>query len=353
MSRELMRGNDAVGAGAIAANCRFYYGYPITPQNEIGEYMSRELPRAGGVFIQAESEIAAINMVYGSAATGGRVMTSSSGPGISLKMEGISYIAAAELPCVIANMMRGGPGLGNIAPSHSDYFQATKGGGHGDYRLIVLAPSSVQEIYDFTRMAFYLSDKYRNPAMILGDGFMGQMMEVVETPDKKEDDEYAKAPEKPWAITGCKGRERNIVNTLLLDPDALEEHNWNLYEKYKVIAENEKRVDLYYTEDAEILLVSFGIASRICKEAVENARSEGIKAGLIRPITLWPFPDHAFNNLNGVKGILTVEMNTGQMLEDVRLAVNDRVPVEFHGRPGGTLPDSTAILEEIKKIGGR
>jgi len=352
MSRVLMKGNDAIGAGAIAVNCRYYYGYPITPQNEIGEYMARELPRAGGVFIQAESEVAAINMVYGTSATGARVMTSSSGPGISLKMEGISYIAAAELPCVIANIMRGGPGLGNIAPSQSDYFQATKGGGHGDYRLIVLAPSSVQEIYDFTRIAFYLADKYRNPAVILGDGFLGQMMEVVEILDSEADDDYATGPEKPWATTGCEGREKNVINTLLMEPDQLEAHNWKLNRKYRQIAENEKRVVMYRTEDAEILVVSFGIAARISREAVDMARSEGIKAGLIRPITLWPFPDHAFNDLDSVKGILTVEMNTGQMLEDVRLSVNGRVPVEFYGRTGGNLPDSKDVLEEIKKIGG-
>ncbi len=352
MSRVLMKGNDAIGAGAIAANCRYYYGYPITPQNEIGEYMSSEMPKAGGVFIQAESEVAAINMVYGTSATGARVMTSSSGPGISLKMEGISYIAAAELPCVIVNIMRGGPGLGNIAPSQSDYFQATKGGGHGDYRLIVLAPSSVQEIYDFTRQAFYLADKYRIPAIILGDGFLGQMMEVVELADSAKDDEYARIPEKPWAITGCKGREKNIVNTLLIEPDTLEKHNWKLKDKYQQIAENEKRADLYRVDDAEILVAAFGISARISKEAVDMARDEGIKVGLIRPITLWPFPDHVFKNLDSVKGILTVEMNTGQMIEDVRLSVEGKIPVEFYGRTGGNLPDSTAIFEEIKRMGG-
>ncbi len=350
MNRELLKGNDAIGAAAIDSNCQCYFGYPITPQNEICEYFSEHMPKAGRVFIQAESEIAAINMVYGAASAGVRTMTSSSSPGISLKMEGISYIAGAELPCVVANIMRGGPGLGGIQPSQSDYFQATKGGGHGDYRLIVLAPSGVQELYDFTKLAFDLADKYRNPAMILGDGFLGQMMEVVVTENKT--DSKQKEVSKPWATTGCKGREKNIINSLYLDPAVLEKHNDKLQEKYRQITENEQRVDMYEMDDAELAIVSFGIAARVAKEAVDTARDKGLKVGLIRPITLWPFPVKAFENLSNIKGMLAVEMNAGQMIEDVRLAVNGKIPVHFHGRTGGMLPESSDIVAELNKIGG-
>jgi len=350
MTKELLKGNDAIGAAAIDSNCQCYFGYPITPQNEICEYFSEHMPKAGRVFIQAESEVAAINMVYGAAASGVRAMTSSSSPGISLKMEGISYLAGAELPCVVANIMRGGPGLGGIQPSQSDYFQATKGGGHGDYRLIVLAPSGVQELYDFTRLAFHLADKYRNPVMILGDGFLGQMMEVVVKDSKKSDN--FEEPEKPWATNGCKGREKNIINSLYLDPAVLEQHNNKLQEKYRQITENEQRVDTYLTDDAELIIASFGIAARIAKEAVDMARDKGIKAGLIRPITLWPFPGKTFTSYSKVKAILTVEMNAGQMVEDVRLAVNGKVPVYFHGRTGGMIPESKDIVAELEKMGG-
>lgn len=349
MTKVLLKGNDAIGAAAIEANCRCYFGYPITPQNEICEYFSEHMPKAGGVFIQAESEIAAINMVYGAASTGVRAMTSSSSPGISLKMEGLSYIAGSELPCVVANIMRGGPGLGGIQPSQSDYFQATKGGGHGDYRLIVLAPAGVQELYDYTKLAFYLADKYRNPVMLLGDGFLGQMMEVVVKGDSEES--YEDIP-KPWATDGCKGREKNIINSLYLDPEVLENHNKKLQEKYRQIEENEQRVELYQMDDAELVIVSFGIAARIAKEAVDTARQNNIKVGLIRPISLWPFPKKAFEEISNIRGILTVEMNAGQMIEDVKLAVNGRVPVYFHGRTGGMLPNSADIINEIQKIGG-
>lgn len=344
-----MKGNDAIGAAAIEAGCRCYFGYPITPQNEIGEYLSSAMPASGGVFLQAESEVAAINMVYGASAAGARVLTSSSGPGISLKMEGISYLAAAELPCVIANIMRAGPGLGGIQPAQSDYFQATKGGGHGDYRLIVLAPAYVQELFDFTKLAFELADKYRTPVMVLGDGFLGQMMEVVERNGKVNG---IATVEKPWAITGCQDRTMCTINTLYLDPETLEQHNLHLQKKFRQIEESEQRHENYLTEGAEVIVVAYGISARIAKEGVDLARAEGIAAGLLRPITLWPFPKQAFAGLDKVKGLVTVEMSAGQMIEDVRLAVDCRVPVTHYGRMGGILPDSGTVLKEIKKAGG-
>jgi 2-oxoglutarate/2-oxoacid ferredoxin oxidoreductase subunit alpha len=348
MTARLMKGNEAVAEAAVAAGCRYYFGYPITPQNEIPEYLSWRLAEVDGVFIQAESEIAAINMVYGASSAGARVMTSSSGPGISLKSEGLSYLAGSQLPAVIINMMRGGPGLGGIQPSQSDYFQATKGGGHGDYRLLVLAPATVQELYDLTRLAFDLADRYRNPVMLLGDGLLGQMMEKVEL---EEDPPIPAAIPKPWAATGCRGRQKNIVNSLYLDPHQLEEHNLRLQEKYRLITENETRFEGYRTEDSEILLVAYGTMARVAKGAVDAGRAKGIKAGLFRPITLWPFPYKSLQETAlGAKALLTAEMSSGQMVEDVRLALEGRLPVHFYGRMGGVVPGSQEVLAEIERI---
>lgn len=306
-----------------------------------------------GTFIQAESEVSAINMVYGAAAAGGLAMTSSSSPGISLKMEGISYIAAAELPCVIVNIMRGGPGLGGIQPAQSDYFQATKGGGHGDYRLIVLAPASVQEMYELTRQAFKLSQEYRNPVMILGDGFLGQMIEVVDSSNYSNDENVCEGSQyNQWFTCGCKGRSKNHINTLYLEPEVLEQLNNNLQKKYQIITDNETREECYMIDDAEVAVVSFGIASRIAKEAIDMARSIGIKAGLIRPITLWPFPQTTLKKkADSLKAILSVEMNAGQMVEDVKLAVESAVPVYHYGRTGGIIPTASEVMMYIKKIG--
>ncbi len=347
--RILMKGNEALGEAAIQAGCHYFFGYPITPQNELPAYMARRLPKIGGVFLQAESEVAAINMVYGAAGCGARVMTSSSSPGISLKTEGISYIAGAELPCVIVNIMRGGPGLGGIQPSQSDYFQATKGGGHGDYRLVVLAPSTVQEAVDMVMDAFDIADQYRTPVMILGDGMIGQMMEPIEFKERPKRD----LPAKDWATDGCKDREPNIINSLFLQPEELEEHNWKLYKKYKMIEENEVKVETMNMEDAEIALVAYGTTSRICFSAMETLREEGYKVGLIRPLTLWPFPTNAIQKAaEQVKTFLTVEMSTGQMVEDVKLAVEGKVPVQFYGRPGGMIPSTAEIVEQVKALGG-
>lgn len=349
--RVLMKGNEAIGYAAIAAGCRYYFGYPITPQNELTEYFAKHLPAADGVFIQAESEIAAINMVYGAAAAGGTAMTSSSSPGISLKMEGISYIAAAELPCVVANIMRGGPGLGGIQPAQSDYFQATKGGGHGDYRLIVLAPATVQEMSDLTKLAFELAEKYRNPVMILSDGLLGQMTETMELSDQAEN--LPVLLPKPWTTSGCRGREKNVISTLYLDPVELEQLNNHLQQKYKQIEQKEPRAEEYLLDDASIVVVAFGVAARIAKEAVDAARSEGIRVGLIRPVTLWPFPKAVIKKkLDTVHAFLTVELNAGQMVEDVRLAVNGKVPVLFYGRTGGMLPEVSKIMERLRNHGG-
>ncbi len=348
MSKELVKGNEAVGEAAIRAGCRYFFGYPITPQNEIPEYISARMPEVDGVFLQAESEVAAINMVYGAGGAGGRIMTSSSSPGISLKQEGISYIAGAEVPCVIVNMIRGGPGLGTIQPAQSDYFQATKGGGHGDYRMIVLGPSNLQELVDLTYEAFDLADRYRNPVMVLGDGVMGQMMEPVVFPEMRDLDEL---PEKEWATTGRGQRdETNLINSLYLDPQDSYEHNMRLADKYARIKENETRFKTLHADDAEYMFVAYGTVARIVRKAIESLREEGHRVGLLRPITLWPFPDEAFEQLvEQVKGFLTVEMSTGQMFEDVRLALNGAVPAEFYGTTGGIMPDYRDVAEQMKK----
>ncbi|WP_371368021.1 NADH-dependent phenylglyoxylate dehydrogenase subunit alpha [Sporomusa rhizae] len=343
----LMKGNEAIAEAAVAAGCRHYFGYPITPQTEITEYMARRMPQIDGVFLQAESEISAINMVYGAAGAGARVMTSSSSPGVSLKQEGISYIAGAELPCLIVNIMRGGPGLGGIQPAQGDYFQATKGGGHGDYHNIVLAPNSVQEMVDLTVLGFDLADKYRNPVMLLGDGALGQMMEPVEI----KTGEINKV-EKPWAAAGLRGRTTpNIINSLFLKPEELEKHNNRLQKKYAEIQEQEMRWEEINTEDAELILVAYGITSRIAHSAMDKAREAGMKVGMLRPITLWPFPEPPFAKLaKTASAFLTLELSAGQMIEDVRLATHGAKPVHFYGRTGGMMPSPVAIYEEIAKI---
>ena len=352
MPKVLMKGNEAIAEAAIQAGCRYFFGYPITPQTEIPAYMAKRLPRVGGTFLQAESEVAAINMVYGAAGAGARVMTSSSSPGISLKQEGISYIAGAELPCLIVNIMRGGPGLGSIQAAQSDYFQATKGGGHGDYHLVVLAPSTIQEMVDLTQEGFAIADRYRNPVMILGDGMLGQMMEPVEFPEGKAED----LPPRKWATTGWKGdRPRNVINSLYIDPQELEDHVNRIYRKYEEIKAGEVRVECYNCEDAEIIAAAYGTTSRIVKSVIRMAAREGIRVGMIRPITLWPFPGDCFRkwaDKGSVKAFLTVEMSTGQMVEDVSLSVNGKKPVAFYGRSGGMVPDPEDILAEIRKIKG-
>jgi 2-oxoglutarate/2-oxoacid ferredoxin oxidoreductase subunit alpha len=355
----LMKGNEAIAEAAIREGVDAYFGYPITPQSEVIEYLMSEKPheRTGMVVLQAESEIAAINMVYGAAGAGRKVMTSSSSPGISLKMEGISYIAGSELPCVILNVVRGGPGLGTIQPGQCDYFQATKGGGHGDYRLIVLAPSSVQEMADFIETGYDLAYKYRNPVMILSDGIIGQMMEKVELkPQKKRLTPEEIIEQCPWATTGkTKSRERNIITSLELVASKQEAFNQKLIEKYQRIQENEIKYEALNIEDAEYILVAYGSVARICMNAMEEARAKGHKVGLIRPITLFPFPTPIISELaNKVKGFMSVEMSAGQMVEDIRLAVNGRKPVEFYGRQGGMIPapeDIVSALEQ-KLIGG-
>jgi 2-oxoglutarate ferredoxin oxidoreductase subunit alpha len=345
----LMKGNEALAKAAILAGCDGYFGYPITPQSEILEYISRELPKAGGVMIQAESELAAINMIYGAAGAGARVMTSSSSPGISLMQEGISYLASAELPCLVVNVNRGGPGLGTIQPSQSDYFQATRGGGHGDYRTIVLAPASVQEMADFTYQAFDLADKYRSPVMILADGALGQMMEKVTFPEYNPDDH--KQP-KPWATTGKPAdRERNIITSLHIEPEHMEEINLKLQQKYRQIEKEEVRWEEIKTDDADVILVAFGLSARICRAVIELAREAGQRVGLVRPITLYPFPYQRLHQLAGqVRIMLTVEMNAGQMVEDVHLAVADRTRVEFYGRTGGVIPAPEEVWERLTHL---
>ena len=344
--RVLMKGNEAIAEAAIRAGCRHYFGYPITPQTEIAAYMAKKMPKIGGVFLQAESEIASINMVYGAAAAGMRVMTSSSSPGISLKAEGLSYIAGSDVPAFVVNVQRGGPGLGGIQPSQSDYFQATKGGGHGDYRMIVLAPASVQEMASLTIKGFDLADKYNMTSMILADGTIGQMMEPISFEDAE-----VKQYEKPWALTGTEGkRKHNIVNSLYLKPDELEKKNFERYEKYKVVEETEPMWEEYMMEDAELCVVAFGIASRVAKNAVVAARQEGIKAGLIRPITLWPFPTKALAAAaDKVKGFISVELSMGQMIEDVRLATGCKKPVALCNRCGGMIPSPDEVLESLRK----
>jgi 2-oxoglutarate ferredoxin oxidoreductase subunit alpha len=343
-----MKGNEALAEAAIRAGCRFYFGYPITPQNEISEYMARRLKDEGGVFVQAESEVSSINMVYGAAGAGGRVLISSSSPGISLMQEAISYIAGAELPCVIVNMSRGGPGLGGIQPSQSDYFQSTKGGGHGDYRLIVFAPATIQEGCDLMAHAFDVADRYRNPVMILGDGMIGQMMEPVTFAG---DGSKPKALSKPWATTGNEGRKKNIVSSIFLDPEELDAHNWRLWKKYAEISEAETKYETVHKEDAEWYFVAYGTVARICMSVIQRLRKEGVKVGLIRPVSLWPFPDKAFDEvIDRAKGFLTVEMSTGQMVEDVRLAVNGRKPVHFYGRTGGAVPTPRAVEKRLRDM---
>lgn len=342
----LMKGNEAIAEAAIIAGCRHYFGYPITPQTEIAAYMAKKMPKIGGCFLQAESEVAAINMVYGVASTGKRVMTSSSSPGISLKSEGLSYLAGADLPSLIVNVQRGGPGLGGIQPSQSDYFQATKAGGHGDFRMIVLAPSSVQEMAELTIKGFELADKYRMTSMILADGTMGQMMEPVSL-----DYDIKPAPEKPWATTGTKlEREHNIVNSLSLVPEELEQLNFDRYERYKVIEETETMYEEYMMEDAEICIAAFGIAARVAKNAINAAREKGIKVGMIRPITLWPFPVAPFKAAaDKVKAFISVELSMGQMIEDVKLATECKKPVTLCNRAGGMIPSPEQVLEAIIK----
>jgi len=332
----LMRGNHVVAEAAVRAGCRFYFGYPITPQNEIPEYMSERLSKLeGGVFIQAESEIASIHMVIGASMAGGRAMTSSSGPGISLKQEGISFLSALELPAVIVNMSRGGPGLGNIAPSQSDYFQATRGGGHGDYRTIVLAPNSCQELANLAYEAFDLADKYRIPVIILGDGMLGQMMEPVELPPEVQ---IKKLPHKDWTLTGAKGRPSRFLRSLILDPFEEEEHNWKLMRKYERIIKEEIRWETYFADDAKLMVVAFGIAARIAKGAIKRMRDEGLKVGLIRPISLWPFPYKVIKEFTKkIRHFFVFEMNMGQMIEDVKLALEGNGEVHFYGRPGGII----------------
>ena len=350
----LMKGNEAIAEGAIRAGADAYFGYPITPQSEVMEYLMMEKPheRTGMVILQAESEVASINMLYGAAGTGKRVMTSSSSPGISLMQEGISYMAGAELPCVLVNVVRGGPGLGTIQPSQSDYFQTTKGGGHGDYRLLTLAPAYVQEMYDFAALGFELAFKYRTPVMIQADGLIGQMMEKVEIGDQA-----ARFTEfdQSWATTGKKGRERNIITSLDLDPARQEQHNIHLQAKYADIVKAEVRFEEIQTEDAEYLFVAYGSSARISQKAMQLARAKGIKVGLFRPITLWPFPTEQIDAISKrVKGILTVEQSAGQMIEDVKLASQCRVQVEHFGRMGGMVPSPEEVLEalEQKLIGG-
>ena len=349
MAKELWKGNEAIAEAAIRAGCDCFFGYPITPQSEVPEYMSSHLPKAGGVFVQSESEVAAINMVYGAAGAGMRAMTSSSSPGISLKQEGITYLAAAELPCVIVNVMRGGPGLGTIQPGQGDYFQATRGGGNGDYRTVVLAPSNVQETADFVQEAFDIADQYRTPVVVLADGLIGQMMEPIEwrpVPRRQ-------LPPKDLAACGKKGRSRtNVINSLFLNPEECDALNRRLTAKYAEIEQNEVRWDTAFCEDAEVLITAYGTPARIALTALELLREEGVKAGLFRPVTLWPFPEKAMRNLADeahVKVILDVEMSsTGQMLDDVRLAVEGRKPVRYLGRAGGLLPTVEEIIESAK-----
>lgn len=341
-----MKGNEALAEAALRAGMQAYFGYPITPQSEILEYLAIHGPKRGVVVLQAESELAAINMVYGASGAGARVMISSSSPGISLMQEGLSYMASAQIPCLVVNVQRGGPGLGTIQPAQSDYFQATKGGGHGDYRLIVLAPSSVQEMADFVFDGFRLTEQYRNPTMILADGALGQMMEKVVLPA----DGSLPQTQKPWATTGKPdSRERNILTSLFIQPERMEEINLNLQKKYREVEQKEVRYELIRTEDADIVLVAFGLAARICEKALELGREKGIRLGLMRPITLYPFPSQIISNLALTTGaFLTVEMNAGQMVEDVRLAVNGSRPVFFKGRMGGMIPSPEEVLAEVE-----
>ena len=343
----LMKGNEAIAESAIRAGCRFFFGYPITPQTELAAYMAKRMPKEGGTYLQAESEIAAINMVYGAASAGARVMTSSSSPGISLKSEGVSYIAGSDLPCLIINIERGGPGLGSIQPSQSDYWQATRALGHGDFQMVVYAPSTVQEMADLAYGAFDVADKYRTPVMILGDGLLGQMMEPVELPEPRTE-----LPEKPWATTGHGfARKKNITNSLYLVAEELDRINQQRYERYEQIVATEQCCEQVNCDDADIVVVAFGASARIARTAVRAAREQGIKAGLFRPVTLWPFPSVALDaTCAHAKAYLSVEMNMGQMVDDVRLVVNGRAPVSFFGHAGGVVPTPAEVLEQIRRI---
>ena len=342
---ELVNGNEAIARGALAAGCKFYFGYPITPQNEIPEYLSKHLPEVEGTFIQAESEIASINMLLGAGATGARAMTSSSSPGISLKQEGISYMAGSEIPGVIVNMSRSGPGLGGISPSQGDYFQATRGGGHGDYRTIVLAPFSVQENYDLTITAFDLAQKYRNPVMVLGDALLGQMKEPILLRSSKP-----MKFDQSWALTGAKGRKPRFLKSLYLNEGDLTEHNWKLFQKYQQM-KAEIAYDTYQIEDADMVVVSFGSVARIIKSSIKMARDQGMKIGLFRPITLYPYPEDTLKQLSQkVNHFFVVELNTGQMVEDVKLSVDKGARVDFYGRPPGSIPTPNELFDEIKKV---
>ncbi len=347
----LMKGNEALAEAAIQCGCKHYFGYPITPQTEIAAYMAKRLPKEGGVFLQAESEVAAINMVLGAAAAGVRTMTSSSSPGVSLKSEGVSYIAGSDLPALIINVQRGGPGLGGIQPSQSDYWQATKALGHGDFQMFVLAPSTIQEMVDFVPLAFEVGEKYRVPSMILSDGMLGQMMEPVEFPEKKD----VAVADKPWAANGHQNqRAKNIINSLYIEPEVLENLVKERYERYEKIKEEEQRAEEFMTEDAEIVVVAFGASSRVARSAIKAAREEGIKVGMIRPITVWPFPDKTIEKVvPTAKKFLCVEMNMGQMVDDVRLVVNGRKPVEFFGRTGGVIPTPAEVLDQIRALAGK
>ena len=342
-----MKGNEALAEAAIRAGCKCFFGYPITPQTEIAAYLAKYMPKNGGVFLQAESEIAAINMVLGAASAGVRAMTSSSSPGISLKSEGVSYIAGSDLPCVIINVQRGGPGLGGIQPSQSDYWQATKALGHGDYQLLVYAPCSVQEMVDKVTLAFDMADEFRMPAMILADGLLGQMMEPVTFPERKTE-----LPPKPWATNGHGfKREHNIVNSLYLVPEELEKSILDRFKRYEVIKANHTEAESYLCDDAEIVVTAYGAAARVAKSAVNRARAKGIKVGLFRPITLWPFPVNEINEAcKNAKALLDVEMSMGQMIEDVKLAINCSKPVHFFGRTGGVIPSPDEVLDEIQKL---
>ncbi len=346
MAKQFLKGNESVIKGAMLAGCTAYYGYPITPASEIAHAAAKYFPRAGATFVQAESEVAAINMVYGAASAGQRVMTASSGPGISLKAEGISYCAGAELPCVIVSIMRGGPGLGNIGPEQGDYNQLVKGGGHGNYKNIVLAPNSAQEMCDFSMLAFELADKYRTPVIIAADGFIGQMMEPVEIPEPVKE-----IPDKKWAVKGTPETYKNVVTSIELDFADLEAHNEKLQKKYAIIEEQEVRYEEYRTDDAEIVLIGYGISSRVVQSAINELRTDGIKAGMLRPITLFPFPTKKIQELTAkVDSFMVVEMSNGQMIDDVRLAVEGKKPVHFHNRMGGFVPTAKEIREKVVKI---
>ena len=343
----LLKGNIALAKGAIDAGCRYYFGYPITPQNDIPEFLSGELPKIGGTFIQAESEIASINMVMGASAAGARVMTSSSGPGISLMQEGMSYMAGSELPCLVVNVMRVGPGLGGIGPTQGDYFQATRGGGHGDYFNIVFAPASVQEMFDLTVKAFELADKYRNPAMILCDAILGQMKEPLVLEEK----EVSKPPAKPWSLTGASGRNPQFLKTLYLSDGEQEAHNLELKNKYDVLRKEEVLYEEKGLDDCEVVIVAFGTVSRIAKTAIQNIEKEGIRVGLIRPVSLFPFPTEIIRKTaRSIPRILVVEMNTGQMFDDVKLSIENNIKIRFYGRPGGGIPTPEDIMREIKVL---